>query len=136
MSKKIREYLLNPQNCGELVNPDGIGIESGNPWLITIVITIKVDRGYIEGIRFKTKGCATSIASASALTELVKGKSIQEAVSLSVEDLSEVLKDIPDEKLHCCRLARKALHRAIDDYICKNGRQFFAHHTPYGGVSQ
>lgn len=130
------EYLLSPQNCGKIANPDGIGIERENPWMITIIITIKVNNEYIEEIRFKTKGCATTIASASALTELVRGKSIQEAASLSVEELSEALGTIPDEKLHCCRLARKALHRAIDNYSYKKGHQFCANHIPDGGMLQ
>jgi nitrogen fixation NifU-like protein len=126
MSKKIREHLLRPRNCGLLTNPDGVGIESENPWMITIMIAIKVDKGYIRRIAFQTKGCATSIASASVLTELVQGKSIQEAISVSVEALSGALGKVPNEKLHCCRLARQALHLAIDDYRRKKSNQFSA----------
>ncbi|UCH96689.1 MAG: iron-sulfur cluster assembly scaffold protein [Candidatus Aminicenantes bacterium] len=126
MKMRILEHLISPKNCGLLANPDGVGIESENPWMITIIIAIEVDNGNIKKIGFKTKGCATSIASASALTELVQGKSIEEAISISVEEVSGALGKIPTEKLHCCRLARQALHRAIDDYARKNSSQFSA----------
>ena len=122
MSNEILRHLLSPKNCGLITDPDGVGIETENPWMITIMMAIKVDNGNIKKIGFKTKGCATSIASASVLTELAKGRSMQEAISISVEELSGALGKIPDEKLHCCRLARQALHLAIDDYTRKSNQ--------------
>ena len=115
-NSKIMEHFLSPINSGELVEPDGIGIEKDNPWMINIKITIKVNNGHIKEIRFKTTGCVTAIASASILTELATGKSIQEAASISDGELSEALGKVPNEKLHCCRLAINSLRDAIKDY--------------------
>jgi nitrogen fixation protein NifU and related proteins len=113
---RVIDHFLYPRNCGELTDPDGIGIERDNPWLITIVIAIKVEQKRIKDIRFKTRGCVTAIASGSALTEMVRGKSVEEARAVSSADLPQALGYVPEEKLHCWRLAVQALHRAIQDY--------------------
>lgn len=115
-NNKIMAYFLSPINSGEIEEPDGIGIEKNNPWMIVIKITIKINNGHIEKIKFKTTGCVTAIASSSILTELAQGKSIQEAASISEGELSEALGKVPNEKLHCCRLAINTLREAIRDY--------------------
>jgi nitrogen fixation protein NifU and related proteins len=117
----ILDHFRNPRNAGELERPDGLGIEKDNPWLITIQMALTARNGIIEQVRFKAQGCVTSIASCSMLTELVHGQTLPKALSLSDFELSEALGTIPEEKIHCCRLAISALHKAIDDFYRQQG---------------
>ena len=112
----VIHHFLNPQNCGDLHSPDGVGIEKDNPWLIRIVVAIKVEEDRVADIRFKTAGCVTAVASVSALTELVRHKTLQEAMALTPTDIVVALGAIPREKLHCCELAIRALRQAVCDY--------------------
>lgn len=117
---KILDHFYNPRNCGEVPSPDGVGHERLEDHGIAHKITIRVEDGRISDIRFQTAGCISSIASASAVTELVKGKRIDEALSLSKEDVSRALDGLPEEKMYCGELSVKTMHRAITDYQ-KNG---------------
>jgi nitrogen fixation NifU-like protein len=112
---KVIDYFCNPRNCGETNQPDAIGISSTDDNRIIIKISVKITNEKIEKIKFKTLGCATSIA--SAMTELVKRKKISEALTLSKYDISEFLGKIPEEKIYCCQLAINALHNAIQNYL-------------------
>lgn len=116
---KILDHFYNPRNCGEIPNPDGVGYERIEEHGIAHKITIKVKDGRISDIKFKTAGCISSIASASVMTELVKGKRIEEALSLSEEDVSQALDGLPKEKMYCGELAVSTLHRAIQDHLSK-----------------
>ena len=115
-SEKVLDHFRNPRNIGEIKDADGIGTV-GNPTcgdVMTIYIKVKNDR--IEDIKFKTYGCAAAIASSSIATELVKGKTLEEALKLTRNDVAEELGGLPAYKMHCSNLAADALRKAIEDY--------------------
>lgn len=115
-SEKVMEYFMNPKNIGEIENPDGVG-EVGNPRCGDIMrITIKVEDDRITDVKFKTFGCVAAIATSSMITEMAKGKTIEEALQLTNESVAEALDGLPPVKMHCSNLAADALHAAIRDY--------------------
>lgn len=110
------EHFTNPRNVGEIPDADGIG-EVGNPVCGDIMrLYIKVEDGVIKDVRFKTFGCGAAIATSSMLTELVKGKSLEEAMKITNKAVAEALDGLPAQKMHCSNLAADALHKAIEDY--------------------
>ncbi len=120
-SKKVMEHFKNPRNVGEMENPDGIG-HVGNPVCGDIMeLYIKVKDNIIVDAKFKTFGCGAAIATSSMVTELVKGKSINEALAISNKAVARALGGLPSIKMHCSILAEEALKSAIDDYS-KNHR--------------
>ncbi|MFC1901306.1 Fe-S cluster assembly scaffold protein NifU [Chloroflexota bacterium] len=122
-SEKVMEHFRNPRNVGEMENPDGIG-HVGNPVCGDIMeLYIKVNDGIITDAKFKTFGCGAAIATSSMVTELVKGKSIEEALQISNRAVAEALGGLPPVKLHCSVLAEEALKLAIDDYLNKNKKR-------------
>lgn len=121
VSNPILNHYLNPQNCGVLDRPTAIG-EWGDPDKgIKIKFYLSIQHNCIEDITFQTFGCVTSIASASMLTKLVKGKAIAEISHLTAYDVSKALHDVPPEKMYCCELVIGAL---------RNGVKNFANVTP------
>ncbi|MCX6767626.1 MAG: Fe-S cluster assembly scaffold protein NifU [Candidatus Micrarchaeota archaeon] len=115
-TKKVMEHLANPRNVGEIPGADGVGTV-GNPVCGDVMsIYIKVGGGRITDIKFKTYGCGAAIATSSIITELAKGKTIEEAVKISVNDVAGELGGLPPVKMHCSNLAADALHAAIKDY--------------------
>jgi len=115
-SEKVLEHFKNPRNVGELENPDGVGVE-GNPVcgdLMEIHIQVEDDR--ITDIRFKTFGCGSAIATSSMVTEMAKGKTLDEALKITRSDVANELDGLPKQKMHCSNLAADALHKAIEDY--------------------
>lgn len=119
-SEKVLEHFRNPRNVGELKNPDGVGIE-GNPVCGDLMeIQIKVEDDRITDIKFKTFGCGSAIATSSMVTELAKGKTLDEAMKITREDVATELDGLPKQKMHCSNLAADALHRAIEDYRKKH----------------
>ncbi len=115
-SEKVLEHFRNPRNVGELENPDGVGVE-GNPVcgdLMEIHIQVEDDR--ITDIKFKTFGCGSALATSSMVTELAKGKTLDEALQISRQDVADELDGLPKQKMHCSNLAADALHKAIEDY--------------------
>jgi len=115
-SEKVLEYFHNPRNVGELDDPDGTG-QVGNAACGDIMkITISVIDGVISDIRFKTFGCAAAIATSSMITEMVKGKTLDEALKITNRDVAEELGGLPKQKMHCSNLAADALKAAIEDY--------------------
>ncbi|MEW6523899.1 MAG: Fe-S cluster assembly scaffold protein NifU [Bacillota bacterium] len=115
-TEKVMEYFTNPKNVGELPDPDGVGTV-GNPVCGDIMrITIKVDGGVISDIRFKTFGCGAAIATSSMVTEMVKGKSLDEAMKVTNRNVAEALGGLPPNKMHCSNLAADAVHLAIKNY--------------------
>ncbi len=119
-SDKVMEHFKNPKNVGEIENPDGIG-HVGNPVCGDIMeLYIKVNNGTIVDAKFKTFGCGAAIATSSMVTEMVKGKSIGEALEISDRAVAEALDGLPPIKMHCSVLAEEALKSAIDDYLRKS----------------
>lgn len=122
-SKKVMEHFKNPRNVGEIENPDGIG-HVGNPVCGDIMeLYIKVEDGIIIDAKFKTFGCGAAIATSSMVTEIVKGKSIEEALRISNKTVAEALDGLPALKMHCSVLAEDALKLAIEDYFNKSKKR-------------
>jgi len=122
-SDKVIEHFKNPRNVGEIENPDGIG-HVGNPVCGDIMeLYIKVNNGTIVDAKFKTFGCGAAIATSSMVTEMVKGKSIGEALEISNRAVAEALDGLPPIKMHCSVLAEEALKSAIEDYLAKSKRK-------------
>ncbi|MBA3051500.1 MAG: Fe-S cluster assembly scaffold protein NifU [Candidatus Omnitrophota bacterium] len=124
-SDKVMEHFRNPRNVGEIKDADGVG-KVGNPVCGDIMnLYIKVRDGVIVDAKFKTFGCGAAIATSSITTELVKGKTIEDALKLSNQAVTEALGGLPAVKRHCSVLAEEALKSAIDDYkarkAAKNG---------------
>ncbi|MCD6452404.1 MAG: Fe-S cluster assembly scaffold protein NifU [Acidobacteria bacterium] len=122
-SEKVLEHYRNPRNVGEIENPDGVGVV-GNPACGDVMkLTIKVKDGKIVDVKFKTFGCAAAIATSSMVTELVKGKTLDEALKISNRTVAEALGGLPPIKMHCSVLAEDALKAAIEDYRKKMGKK-------------
>jgi len=109
----ILDHFEHPRNTGVAAGFNRRYLEQNNPWLIRILLTLRVDRGRIQEARFKAKSCVTTTASVSALTEMVQGKTVEEALSITPEQLSECLGTVPPEKFYCCRLAVATLRNAL-----------------------
>ena len=115
-SKTVMDHFKNPRNVGIMEKPDGIG-EIGNPLCGDMMsIYLQVEDDIIKDIKFQTFGCGAAIAVSSMLTELAKGKSIEEAKKISNKDVAKALEGLPKNKLHCSNLGADALHQAIKDY--------------------
>lgn len=116
---KVMEHFRNPHNMGEIQDPDGVGTV-GNPVcgdMMTIYIKVKDNR--LEDVKFKTFGCGAAIATSSMITELAKGKTLEEAVKITRANVADALGGLPPIKMHCSNLAADALHAAIEDYSKK-----------------
>ncbi len=119
-SDRVMDHFSNPRNVGELDNPDGVG-QVGNPVCGDIMrMGISVKDGVISDVKFKTFGCGAAIATSSIVTEMAKGRTLQEALGLSNKAVAEALGGLPPAKMHCSNLAADALHLAIKDYLERN----------------
>ena len=122
-SEKVMDHFSNPRNVGEIENADGEG-QVGNPVCGDVMkLTIKVEDDQITEAKFKTFGCGAAVATSSIITEIVKGKSIDEALEISNAAVAEALDGLPPQKMHCSNLAADALHLAVDDYLVKSGKE-------------
>lgn len=120
-SEKVMDHFMNPRNQGEIENPDGVG-EVGNPKcgdIMKIFLRVKDDR--IEDVKFQTFGCGAAVASSSMATDLIKGKTLEEAWDLSNKAVAEALGGLPPVKMHCSVLAEEGIHKAINDYRVRHG---------------
>jgi len=120
-SEKVLDHFRNPRNVGEIEDADGVGTV-GNPVcgdMMSIYITVKDDR--IDDVKFKTFGCGAAIATTSMTTELAKGKTLDEAMEITRQDVADELGGLPPVKMHCSNLAADALHEAVKDYRKKKG---------------
>lgn len=119
-SEKVMDHFSNPRNVGEVEGADGTGTV-GNPACGDIMkLTIKVENDRITDVKFKTFGCGAAIATSSMVTELVKGKDLNDAEKISNSTVAEALDGLPPVKMHCSNLAADALHAAIEDYKKKH----------------
>lgn len=119
-SEKVMEHFRNPRNLGTIENADGIG-EVGNAKCGDIMkMYLKIDGGIITDVRFNTFGCGSAIATSSMATEMIKGKSVEEALKLSNKAVVEALDGLPAHKIHCSVLAEEAVKAALSDYFDKH----------------
>jgi len=118
-SQKVMEHFKNPRNMGEIPDADGVGTV-GNPICGDMMkIFIKVKDNTLEDVKFKTFGCGAAIATSSMITELAKGKTIDEALKITRADVADALEGLPPIKMHCSNLAADGLRAAIEDYLKK-----------------
>lgn len=121
-SEEVIRHFKDPHNIGEMENADGIG-KVGNPVCGDLMWAyIKVEDGKIIDIKMKTFGCVAAIATSSMITDLAKGKTLDEAMKISNNDIASALKGLPPIKMHCSNLAADVLHRAIEDYNKKHNK--------------
>ena len=114
-SEKVMDHFANPRNVGEIENADGIG-EVGNPKCGDIMkMYLKIENGIITDVKFKTFGCGAAVATSSMATELVKGKSIEDALKVTNKAVMEALDGLPPVKVHCSLLAEEGIHAALWD---------------------
>lgn len=120
------DHFRNPRNMGEIPNPSGVG-QVGNPVcgdIMKMYIKVEERKGkeYLEDVKFQTLGCGAAIATSSIVTEMVKGKNLEEAEAITNKAVAEALGGLPPVKMHCSNLAADAVHAAIGDYRKKKGR--------------
>ena len=120
-SEKVMDHFSNPRNMGEVPDANAVG-QVGNPKCGDIMkMTMKIENGVIQDVKFKTFGCGAAVATSSMATELVKGKTIEEALQLTNAAVAEALDGLPPQKLHCSVLAEEAIKAALADYYKKQG---------------
>ena len=120
-SDKVMDHFKNPRNVGEIPDADGVG-EVGNAKCGDIMkMYLKIKDGKIEDVKFETFGCGSAIASSSMATEMIKGKTVEEALAISNKDVVDALGGLPAHKLHCSVLAEEAVKSAVKDYYDRNG---------------
>ncbi|MDD5134354.1 MAG: Fe-S cluster assembly protein NifU [Phycisphaerae bacterium] len=121
---KVMEYFLHPKNAGEIEHPDGVGEEGSLACGDALKLTFKLDKdGRIADAKFKTFGCASAIASASIMTEMIKGLTIEEAEKVTNKDIVDKLGGLPEQKMHCSVMGMEALQAAIQNYRGGKGKQ-------------
>lgn len=135
-SEKVMDHFSNPRNVGEIENANAVG-QVGNAKCGDIMkIYMDIEGDIIKDVKFKTFGCGAAIATSSMATEMVKGKTIHEALELTNKAVMEALDGLPPEKIHCSVLAEEAIHAAIADYCEKNGIEFEDSHSCSGCCSE
>ncbi len=119
-SEKVMDHFMNPRNVGEMENPDAIG-EVGNPTCGDLMkMYLRIEDNIIKDIKFQTFGCGAAIATSSMMTELAMGKTLDEALELTRDDVADSLDGLPPVKMHCSNLSADALKAAIEDYRKKH----------------
>ena len=127
-SKKVMELFHNPRNMGSMKNPDGVG-KIGNRvcgdvlWMYIRVARNRSGQEYIKDIKIKTYGCVAAISTSSKVTDMAKGRTLEDALKISNKDIVDLVDGLPPQKVHCSVLAVDALHRAIEDYQKKSGKR-------------
>ena len=122
-SDKVMDHFKSPRNMGEIEDADGVGVV-GNPTCGDVMnIYIKVKDGRLEDVKFKTFGCGAAVATSSMITEIARGKTLDEALEITRNDVAEALDGLPPVKMHCSNLASDGLKAAIEDYRKKKGEE-------------
>lgn len=119
-SEKVMDHFMNPRNVGEIESADGVG-EVGNPACGDMMrLYLKIGEGRVLDAKFRTFGCGAAIASSSMLTEMIKGKTVDEARAITNQQVAEALDGLPAVKIHCSVMAEQAVKSALDDYVKKH----------------
>lgn len=121
-SEKVMDHFANPRNVGEIPDASGSGTVGNAKCGDIMKMDIKVEDNVITDVKFKTFGCAAAVATSSMATEMVKGKTIEEALELTNKAVAEALDGLPPVKMHCSLLAEQAIHAAVDDYQKKHSQ--------------
>ena len=116
-SEKVLDHFENPRNVGEIEDANGVGTVGNAKCGDIMRMYLKVENGVIEDVKFKTFGCGAAIATSSMATEMVKGKTLKEALALTNKAVAEALDGLPPVKMHCSLLAEEAIHAAVEDYL-------------------
>ena len=116
-SEKVMDHFENPRNVGEIEDANGVGTVGNAKCGDIMRMYLKVENGVIEDVKFKTFGCGAAIATSSMATEMVKGKTLKEALQLTNKAVAEALDGLPPVKMHCSLLAEEAIHAAVEDYL-------------------
>ena len=116
-SEKVMDHFENPRNVGEIPDANGVGTVGNAKCGDIMRMFLKVEDGIIQDVKFKTFGCGAAIATSSMATEMVKGKSLKEALQLTNKAVAEALDGLPPVKMHCSLLAEEAIHAAVEDYL-------------------
>ena len=120
----VMDHFMHPRNVGEIANPSGVG-EVGNAKCGDIMkMYLDIENNVIKDVKFETFGCGSAIASSSMATEMIKGKTVEEALAISNKDVVDALGGLPAHKLHCSVLAEEAIKSAVKDYYDKNGIEY------------
>ncbi len=119
-SEKVMDHFMNPRNVGEIDGADGVG-EVGNPACGDMMrLYLRIEEGRVRDAKFRTFGCGAAIASSSMLTEMIKGKTVDEARAITNQQVAEALDGLPAVKIHCSVMAEQAVKSALDDYVKKH----------------
>ena len=116
-SEKVMDHFANPRNVGEIEDANGVGTVGNAKCGDIMRMYLKVENGIIQDVKFKTFGCGAAIATSSMATEMVKGKTLKEALQLTNKAVAEALDGLPPVKIHCSLLAEEAIHAAVEDYL-------------------
>jgi len=119
-TEKVMDHFRNPRNMGEIEEASGVGTVGNAKCGDIMRIFLKIENEVVEDVKFKTFGCGAAIATSSIATEMIKGKTIQQALEITNQAVADALDGLPKEKVHCSLLAEEALHAAIWDYAQKN----------------
>ena len=135
-SQKVMDHFMNPRNMGEIENADGVGTVGNAKCGDIMRIFLKVEDGVIQDVKFKTFGCGAAVATSSMATELVLGKTIQEALQVTNQAVMEALDGLPPVKVHCSLLAEQAIHAALWDYAQKHGIEIEGLEPPVDDIEE
>lgn len=136
-SDKVMDHFQNPRNMGEMENPSGVGTVGNAKCGDIMRIFLDIDKdGIIQDVKFKTFGCGAAVATSSMATELVKGKTVQEAMQVTNKAVMEALDGLPPVKVHCSLLAEEAIHAALWDYAQKNGMEIEGLQPPKSDIHE
>lgn len=135
-SEKVMDHFMNPRNVGEIEDASGVGTVGNAKCGDIMRIFLKIEDGIVLDAKFKTFGCGAAVATSSMATELIKGKTIQEALKITNKAVMEALDGLPPIKVHCSCLAEEALHAALWDYAEKNGIVIEGLEKPVNDISE
>ncbi|MCC8098389.1 MAG: Fe-S cluster assembly scaffold protein NifU [Eubacterium sp.] len=135
-SEKVMDHFMNPRNVGEIEDASGVGTVGNAKCGDIMKIFLKIEDGVVLDAKFKTFGCGAAVATSSMATELIKGKTIQEALEITNKAVMEALDGLPPVKVHCSCLAEEALHAALWDYAEKNGIVIEGLEKPVNDISE